>query len=224
MAYSYLTDSTYGKDNVKFLKVKKDKSNPKKHEIMEATVKVLLKGDFDVSYTEADNSPIVPTDTVKNTILILARQYDTWPTEKFAAKLALHFTEKYGHVSGVTVQIYQDRWVKYDVDNKESLHSFIHQGPEKKVTFLNQRHHISSTTMQANHSVSYLYESSTSKRSNGLFSQTQKQESFQKALSQTQEEIEDEDLMVDLNTGSLTPVKLKYWTQMSAMTEKFGKL
>ncbi|CAI4563787.1 BAH_G0032080.mRNA.1.CDS.1 [Saccharomyces cerevisiae] len=78
--------------------------------------------------------------------------------------------------------------------------------------------------MQANHSVSYLYESSTSKRSNGLFSQTQKQESFQKALNQTQEEIEDEDLMVDLNTGSLTPVKLKYWTQMSAMMEKFGKL
>lgn len=136
MAYSYLTDSTYGKDNVKFLKVKKDKSNPKLHEIMEATVKVLLKGDFDVSYTEADNSPIVPTDTVKNTILLLAKQFDTWPTEKFAAKLALHFTGKYSHVSGVTVQIYQDRWVKYDVDNKESLHSFVHQGPEKKVTFL----------------------------------------------------------------------------------------
>lgn len=136
MPYSYLTDSTYGKDNVKFLKVKKDKKNPKLQEIMEATVKVLLKGDFDVSYTEADNSPIVPTDTVKNTILLLAKQYDTWPTEKFAARLALHFTSKYNHVSGVTIQIYQDRWVKYDVDGKESLHSFVHQGPEKKLTFL----------------------------------------------------------------------------------------
>ncbi|QLL32952.1 hypothetical protein HG536_0D04740 [Torulaspora globosa] len=136
MSYSYLTDSTYGKDNVKFLKVKKDKSNPKLHEVMEATVKVLLKGDFDISYTEADNTPIVPTDTVKNTILILAKQYDTWPTEKFAAKLALHFTSKYSHVSGVTVEIYQDRWVKYNVDGKESLHSFVHQGPEKKIVFL----------------------------------------------------------------------------------------
>lgn len=136
MAYSELTETTYGKDNVKFLKVKKDKKNPKLQEVMEATVKVLLKGDFDVSYTKADNSPIVPTDTVKNTILLFAKQYDTWPTEKFAAKLALHFTSKYDHVSGVTIKIYEDRWVKYDVDGKPSLHSFVHQGPEKKITFL----------------------------------------------------------------------------------------
>lgn len=136
MPYSYLANSTYGKDNVKFLKVKKSKSNPKLHEVMEATVCVLLKGDFDVSYTEADNAPIVPTDTVKNTILIHAKKFDTWPTEKFAANLALHFTSKYSHVSGLTVKITQDRWVKYDVDGKESLHSFVHQGPEKKITFL----------------------------------------------------------------------------------------
>ncbi|SCV02605.1 LAME_0H03268g1_1 [Lachancea meyersii CBS 8951] len=136
MSYSYLADSTYGKDNVKFLKVKKDKQNKKLHEVMEATVCVLLKGDFDVSYTEADNAPIVPTDTVKNTILILAKKYDTFPLEKFAAKLALHFTSKYDHVSGLTVKITQDRWVKYDVDGKVSQHSFVYQGPEKKIVFL----------------------------------------------------------------------------------------
>lgn len=134
--YSYLADSTYGKDNVKFLKVKKSKTDPKVHEVMECNVQVLLKGDFEVSYTKADNTPIVPTDTVKNTILVHARKFDTWPIEKFAANLALHFTGKYAHVSGITVKIIQDRWIKYDVDNKESYHSFIHQGPEKKICFL----------------------------------------------------------------------------------------
>lgn len=133
---SYLADSTYGKDNVKFLKVKKDASNPKLQEIMEATVQVLLRGNFDVSYTKADNSPIVATDTVKNTILILAKTNDVWPTEKFAAKLALHFTSKYAHVSGLSIKIYQDKWVKFDVDGKQSLHSFVHQGPEKKIVEL----------------------------------------------------------------------------------------
>lgn len=136
MSYSYLADSTYGKDNVKFLKVKKSKLDPKVHEVMECNVQVLLKGDFDVSYTKADNAPIVPTDTVKNTILIHARKYDTWPIEKFAAHLALHFTSKYSHVCGLSVKIIQDRWVKFDVDGKESYHSFIHQGPEKKIVFL----------------------------------------------------------------------------------------
>lgn len=133
---SFLADSIYGKDNVKFLKVKKDASNPKLQQIMEATVKVLLKGNFDVSYTEADNSPIVPTDTVKNTILILAKTNDTWPSEKFASTLALHFTTKYAHVSGVSIQIYQERWVKFNVDGAPSQHSFVHQGPEKKIVEL----------------------------------------------------------------------------------------
>lgn len=136
MSYSYLANSTYGKDNVKFLKVKKSKADPSVHEVMECNVQVLLKGQFDVSYTKADNSPVVPTDTVKNTILIHAKKYDTWPIEKFAAHLALHFTNRYSHVSGLTVNITQDRWVKYNVDGRESHHSFIHQGPEKKICFL----------------------------------------------------------------------------------------
>lgn len=133
---SYLADSTYGKDNVKFLKVKKDPSNPKLQQIMEATVKVLLRGTFDVSYTEADNAPIIPTDSIKNTILIMAKTNDTWPSEKFAAKLALHFTSKYSHVSGVSIKMYHDRWVKFNVDGNQSLHSFVHQGPEKKIVEL----------------------------------------------------------------------------------------
>ncbi|CAI4044774.1 hypothetical protein SKDZ_11G1390 [Saccharomyces kudriavzevii ZP591] len=78
--------------------------------------------------------------------------------------------------------------------------------------------------MQANHSISYFLEANVPKRSNGSLSQPSKQINFQKALNKTEEEIEDEDLMVDLNTGSLTPVNLKYWTQMSSMTEKFDKL
>ncbi|KAL6941235.1 hypothetical protein ACO0RG_002358 [Hanseniaspora osmophila] len=130
MAYSYLESSTYGKDNVKFLKVKKDPQNPKKHEVMEATVKVLLKGAFETSYTEADNASIVPTDTVKNTILIHAKKCDTFPIEKFAAELALHFTAKYEQVHGVTIKIIQDKWVKYED------HSFVLESPEKKVCTL----------------------------------------------------------------------------------------
>lgn len=136
MAYSTLQSSSYGKDNVKFLKVKKDPQNPKKQEVIEATVLCLLEGAFDASYTDADNSSIVPTDTVKNTVLVLAKTTEVWPIERFAAKLATHFVEKYSHVSAVTIKITQERWVKYEVDGELHDHSFIHQGPEKKITEL----------------------------------------------------------------------------------------
>lgn len=133
---SKLIDSAYGKGNVKFLKVKKDPKNPKVQDVLEANCQVLLKGNFDVSYTEADNSPVVPTDTVKNTILVEARKTEVWPIERFAAHLAKHFTGKYSHVSGVEISIVQTRWSKFEVDGRLHDHSFRHEGPETRRTFL----------------------------------------------------------------------------------------
>lgn len=136
---AYLQDSTYGKDNVKFLKVKKDKFNPKKQDVLEATVRVLLTGNFDVSYTKADNSPIVPTDTVKNTILVEARTNDVWPIERFAAHLAEHFIKKYSHVSGVDVHITQHKWTRYAVNGQLHDHSFKKDGEDVKITDLSYK-------------------------------------------------------------------------------------
>lgn len=133
---SQLLDSSYGKANVKFLKVRKDASNPAVQDVLEANCQVLLKGNFDVSYTDADNSPVVPTDTVKNTILVEAKNTNVWPIERFAAHLAKHFTEKYSHVLGVEVTIIQQRWTKFPVKGKLHDHSFRHEGPETRRTFL----------------------------------------------------------------------------------------
>lgn len=133
---AYLVDNSYGKGNVKFLKVKKNKSNPREQEVLEANCQVLLRGNFDVSYTKADNSPIVPTDTVKNTILVEAKNTDVWPIERFAAHLAKHFTTKYSHVDGVEINIVQKRWSKYEVDGKLHDHSFKSEGPETRNTSL----------------------------------------------------------------------------------------
>lgn len=133
---SQLLDSSYGKGNVKFLKVRKDKSNPNIQDVLEANCQVLLKGNFDVSYTDADNSPVVPTDTVKNTILVEAKKTNVWPIERFAAHLAQHFTSKYSHVSGVEVTIIQARWSKFEVQGKLHDHSFRNEGPECKKVFL----------------------------------------------------------------------------------------
>lgn len=133
---SELVASTYGKGNVKFLKVKKSTSDPNVQDILEANVEVLLRGAFDESYTKADNSSIVPTDTVKNTILVEAKTSDVWPIERFAAHLAKHFTGKYDHVLGIEITIVQSKWSKYEVDGKLHAHSFKHEGPETRRTHL----------------------------------------------------------------------------------------
>lgn len=133
-----LVQSSYGKGNVKFLKVKKNPNNPTEQEVLEANVLVLLRGKaFDISYTKADNSTIVPTDTVKNTILIEAKTNDVWPIEGFAAHLAKHFTSKYDWVEGIEVRIIQAKWTKYALSNGTlHPHSFRHEGPETRQTWL----------------------------------------------------------------------------------------
>lgn len=127
-----LISSSYGKTNVKFLKVKKNPLNPTEQEVLEANVQVLLIGGFDKSYTHADNSSIVPTDTVKNTILVEAKNTNVWPIERFAAHLAKHFTSKYSHVEGIEISIIQSIWSKYEVNGKLHPHSFTYGGPETK--------------------------------------------------------------------------------------------
>ena len=104
-------------------KGQKDPSNPTVQDVLEANVQVLLRGKFDESYTKADNSSIVPTDTVKNTILVEAKTTDVWPIERFAAHLAKHFTTKYGHVDGIEVTIIQAKWSKIKKVRNMLIHS-----------------------------------------------------------------------------------------------------
>lgn len=133
-----LTSSSYGKGNVKFLKVHKDSNDPNKQDVLEANVQVLLRGNFDISYTKADNSTIVPTDTIKNTILVEAHNADVYPIEKFASHLVKHFTKKYLQVEGVEVTITQKLWGRYTLSDKSlHPHSFKDNGPETRSTYLN---------------------------------------------------------------------------------------
>jgi len=65
----------YGKDKVRLVKrafLSPDPAAPHlSHEsVRELTIRVLLAGDFDASYTEADNKLVVPTDTGEIGIII----------------------------------------------------------------------------------------------------------------------------------------------------------
>jgi urate oxidase len=53
---------------VKLLKVHRDGNDPKQQSVVELTVQILLEGAIDVAYTTGDNSVVVATDTMKNTI------------------------------------------------------------------------------------------------------------------------------------------------------------
>lgn len=129
----YLKANRYGKEKVKFLKKIVFREDPKRHDVIEYTVLILLKGDFERSYTHADNAPVIPTDTMKNSVYLLAKLHDFTEPEVFAAIVASYFTteDKFAHVSSAECTVSQHRWSRIALASGEShKHSFLRDGEE----------------------------------------------------------------------------------------------
>ena len=104
-----LVTHRYGKSRVRLMKVLRE---GEAHAIKELTARVLLEGDFDRSYTDADNSQVVATDTMKNTLYVLAHEHLGAENEPFAQQVARHFLDRHRHVSQVIVELDERVWTR----------------------------------------------------------------------------------------------------------------
>jgi urate oxidase len=127
-----LSSARYGKDNIRLYKVDKDEKTGTQT-VVEMTICILLEGDIDTSYTAADNSVVVATDTQKQTCYILAKQNPITPPELFASIVGTHFVETYSHIHAAHVKIIQHRWTRMTIDGKPHPHSFFRDGEEIRV-------------------------------------------------------------------------------------------
>jgi len=130
---SSLTFARYGKDKVRVFRIVR---NGDWHDVVEYTVCALLEGKIETSYTQADNTCVVATDTVKNTVNVIAK---TSPhvlnPALFALHVALHFVTKYDHLSKAVVTLEQFKWSRIPVGDKAELHkhAFVRDGDEKGI-------------------------------------------------------------------------------------------
>lgn len=130
MTEVYIKHNRYGKEQVKFLKKVVEAG---KHTVYEFTTLILLRGDFTESYTTGDNANVIPTDTMKNSVYLLAKTHDFSEPEVFAAIVANHFTslDKFAHVSSAECSVTQHRWSRITMaDGSQHDHSFYRDGDE----------------------------------------------------------------------------------------------
>ena len=102
-----ITSNTYGKTRVRLTYVDRSRQP---HEVRELAVAILLEGEFAAAYKEGDNSDVLPTDTMKNTVYVLARRLQWNSVEALAEGIANHFLERLPHVSQVSVDIEETPW------------------------------------------------------------------------------------------------------------------
>jgi urate oxidase len=126
-----LSFAEYGKDNVRVYKVDRNEKLGT-HAVTEMTVCCLLQGAIDTSYTKADNSVVVTTDSIKNTVYIKAKENPVNPPELFASILGSHFIQTYPHINVAHITITVHRWTRMVIDGKPHPHSFFRDGQETR--------------------------------------------------------------------------------------------
>jgi urate oxidase len=124
-----LEHNAYGKSCVRLTKVVR---GPHRHELSELSVDILLEGDFADSYLAGDNRKIIATDSMKNTVYVLAKENDFQSIENFALLLCRHFTATYSQAKNVTVQIRETRWDRIEVGGRPHPHAFVAGGSEQR--------------------------------------------------------------------------------------------
>lgn len=124
-----LVHNSYGKSRVRLMKVARQ---GERHELQELTVKIAFEGDFTQVHTLGDNSQVLPTDTMKNTVYALAHEsQEIEPIENFALRLADYFLANNSQVTKAMIEIVEHGWKRIEVNSKPHQHSFVKSGDEK---------------------------------------------------------------------------------------------
>lgn len=130
MAHLSIASSSYGKSRVRLVKVERHEG---RNDLRELTVNIRFEGAFDTSYTEGDNSRLLATDTMKNTVYALAARQEVGPIEQFGKRLTEHFLQNSEHVTEVRIDIAEPLWRRMD------WHSFQKSGGEKRTASIAAR-------------------------------------------------------------------------------------
>lgn len=131
-----LAENRYGKSRVRLVRVKR---HADQHELREWTVQILLEGDYDSCFTAGDNSKILPTDTMKNTVYSLARNSSAESIEDFAKELASFLLSRNPQVSAAEVAISETPWDHLALGGKPHPTAFVQSSRETQTTAVTQK-------------------------------------------------------------------------------------
>lgn len=131
-----LAENQYGKSRIRLVRVKRE---GERHHFLEWTVEILLKGDFESCFKEGDNSKVLATDTMKNTVYSLARDSSASCMEEFARELIDFLLGRNPQISQVEVAISDKPWENLVISGKPHPTSFVQSSQERSTTNVRRR-------------------------------------------------------------------------------------
>jgi urate oxidase len=126
-----LRENRYGKSRVRLVRVKRHAGA---NDFQEWSVDVLLRGDFANCFAEGENSRILPTDTMKNTVYSVARSSNAACMEDFAKELTEFLLRRNPQVSEAEVSVSQKAWEHLNTQGKPHPTTFVQSSGECQTT------------------------------------------------------------------------------------------
>lgn len=126
-----LAENRYGKSRVRLVRVKR---HADRHDFQEWSVQILLQGDFDSCFTEGDNSKILATDTMKNTVYSLARDSSAKCIEEFGGEMVEFLLRRNPQVSHAEVSISEKAWERAVTAGKPHPTTFVQSSGVRSTT------------------------------------------------------------------------------------------
>ncbi len=124
-----LAENNYGKQAVRLVTVRR---RPDSHELKDVTAAIRLEGDFTTAFTEGDNSDVLPTDTMKNTVYALAAEHPFEDIEDFGLALTDHLLQASPRAARAHVELTEHLWERIEKGDQPHPHAFRRAGSEKR--------------------------------------------------------------------------------------------
>jgi urate oxidase len=118
-----LIGNGYGKSAVRLVTVRRGADV---HTLKDVTIAIRLEGDFGPAYTDGDNSRVLPTDTMKNTVYALAADHPVEDIESFGLLLSEHFLRESLPAASARIELTEHLWERLDP------HAFRRAGSEAR--------------------------------------------------------------------------------------------
>ena len=116
-----LREHWHGKSRVRVLKRTIQGST---HNVLELTVAIQLWGDTSHVFLNGDNTDLVATDTMKNTVYCVAKTTNYDSLEQYGLALSQHFLSNYPVLSKVQVNIREHPWIRLETKSGPHQHGF----------------------------------------------------------------------------------------------------
>lgn len=133
-----ITKNEYGKNDIKLFYVNK---NDARHEVIDLDISIRLKLNNPNEYTNGNNSYVISTDSQKNIIYALAKEYGIKNINEFGLRIINYFLSEFNFIEYVKLTINEISWKHLSNSTHKHNHVFIkNQNYNKQITFFKNIH------------------------------------------------------------------------------------